>query len=143
MDIEAELKKAFPAREEYVDCAGQKRVFELCVDPIAGPGYLLAAREITDDEFGYEFAVFSETDPFGGFVRLRDRIRRGLAQRYFIGSPEKLDMSHDELAGWISHKGLVVDGQLLRWASLKQLLQIYEGSQIQLRVCAREEEWRT
>ena len=134
-DTETRLKESFPMREEYVDCTGRTRVFELYVDRVLTPGcYLLAAREITEEKYCYEFSVFAEADPFSGFGRLRGKIRRGLSRKYLVGNGNNVSMSHDELAGSISYRGLVVDGQLVPWDTLQKLLLTHEGFHIHLRI---------
>lgn len=141
VDVEAKLKEHFPSRETFVDCTGKSRVFELRVDETATPGYLLAAYELTEESQGYEFAVFAEADPFGGFGRLREKVCRGLARRYLIGPPDELHMSHDELAGHVRHEGIVVDGQLMNWEHLIDLIRNQEGAQFHFRFRSRENEW--
>ena len=139
-EIEAQVRKSFPRQEEYIDCSGQKRVFELDLGQVLSPGFLLSAREITESEYGYEFSVFAEADPFAGFGRLRRKIRRELSRRYLMRTDEGgLSMSHDELAGIISDQGLVVDGQLLRWAKLRELILTHEGFHIHLKISGGDE----
>lgn len=138
-EIEAQVRKYFPKQEEYTDCTGQKRVFELYLDRVLTPGYILAAREVTDSEYFYEFSVFAEADPFAGFGRLRDKIRREISRRYLIGIGESVSLSHNELAGLISYRGLIVDGQLVPWSKLQELLLTHEGFHIHLSITSRNE----
>jgi len=141
MDVEKKLRESFPTREEFIDCTGRTRVFELRVNRTASPGYLLAAYELTEESSGYEFAVFAEADPFGGFGRLRDKIRRGLARKYLVGPPEQLHMSYDEIAGHVTHEGIIVDGELMQWNLLTDLIRHQEGAQFHFRFRSRENEW--
>lgn len=138
-EIEAQVRKSFPVREEYMDCTGQIRVFELCLDRVLSPGYLLRAKEITEEEYCYEFEVFAESNPFIGFGRLREKIRRGMSRRYLVVNHSRLSMSHDEIAGSISYRGLIVDGQLLPWEELQKLLLTHEGFHIELRIRGGDE----
>lgn len=138
-EIEAQVRKSFPMREEYTDCAGQLRVFELYLDRVLSPGYLLRAKEITETEYCYEFEVFAESNPFIGFGRLREKIRRGISRKYLVVDHGHLSMSHDVMAGSISYQGLIVDGQLLPWEKLWELLLTHEGFHIELRVRGGDE----
>ena len=137
--IEEQIHKNFPMQEQYIDCSGKSRTFELYLDRALNPGFLLSAREITESECSYKFSVYSEADPFDGFGRLRGKIRRELSRRYLIGSGEKVSMSHNELAGTISHGGLIVDGQLLPWNKLQEQLLTHEGFHINLSITSGDE----
>lgn len=138
-EIEAQVRKSFPVREEYTDCTGRNRVFELFLDRVLSPGYLLRAKEITEEEYCYEFEVFAESNPFIGFGRLREKIRRGISRKYLVVNHGRLSMSHDEMAGSISYQGLVVDGHLLPWEKLRELLLAHEGLHIELRIRSGDE----
>ncbi|WP_200375389.1 DUF7686 domain-containing protein [Thiocystis violacea] len=138
-DVDAMLEESFPKQERYIDCAGQIRIFELYVDRIITPGYLLAAREITEGDCCYKFRVFAEVDPFAGFGRLRAKIRRGLSRRYLIRDHDRISMSHDDLSGTISSQGIVVDGQIISWDEFQELLLTHEGFRIELHICEGDE----
>jgi hypothetical protein len=138
-NVNAMLDSSFPKQESYIDCAGKTRIFELYVDRILTSGFLLAAREITEGDCCYEFRMFAEADPFSGFGRLRAKIRRGLARKYLVREPDGISMSHDDLAGTISARGIVVDGKLLSWEEFQGLLLTHEGFQIELHVSEGDE----
>jgi len=138
-DVDAMLEKSFPKHEKYVDCSGRTRTFKLYVDRVLTRGYLLVAREVTDAEYCYEFRVFAEADPFGGFGRLRAKIRRGLSRKYLIRNGDRVSLSHDELSGTISSRGIVVDGQLLPWDEFRDLLLTHEGFYVALHISEGDE----
>lgn len=137
--LDKELEKTLPRIEEYIDCCGQTIKFQLYLERSFDPGFLLVAQEVTDNEYGYCFRVFAEANPFDGLGRLRMKIRRGISKKYLIRKGESTYLSHDELSGLITNFGLVVDGELLSWKALRDLLLIKQGCQIDMKLSGNDE----
>jgi hypothetical protein len=132
--LDTRIRKAFPCQEVFLDCAGTPRKFTIEMGECLSEGYLLSAREITDYPGGYEFRAFSATSPFEALGRLQLKIRRGLATKYLLDHEHILEMTHDRVKGYISPRGLVVDGKLISWEQLRKLLTSQEGLSIDIRV---------
>ncbi len=123
----------FPLREEFEDFSGKKRTF--VVNCHEGPfGYTVRAREEKPKSEGYEFAAFSETNPYSALGRLRDKARKSMATRH-LGSGH--DMLHDKLQGRITSDGnggalLVVDGLAVDMGKLSRFFSTHEGWEFEL-----------
>jgi hypothetical protein len=118
----------------FVDCTGQKRIFKIKQLPSPNKGYLLEARELRDDaREGYKFQQFSAASVHEALGLLRRKIRRGLARRHVYEGPRELDLLADDMAGHISSGGVIVDGCLIEFDRLIDLLQTYEAWNLELR----------
>ena len=123
----------FPLREEFEDFSGKKRTF--VIDCHADPfGYTVRAREEKPKGEGYEFAAFSETNPYSALGRIRDKARKSMATRH-LGSGH--NMLHDKLQGRITSDGnggalLVVDGLAVDMGKLSRFLSTHEGWEFEL-----------
>jgi hypothetical protein len=124
----------FPREEKYVDCSGMERLFEITLKPIIVDGYLVHAREITNDKYGYEFSIYSSASPFEALGRLRHKIRRGLSRKYLSKHQEQITFSHDEAVGEIDGDGIIIDGRLVNWHELESILISFSGFQIKLQI---------
>ncbi|MBN1543314.1 hypothetical protein JW992_14330 [candidate division KSB1 bacterium] len=121
-------QKDFPLEDEFEDFTGKKRVFR--VDCHNSPlGYTVRAVEVNPKDEGYEFSVYSETNPYDALGRLREKARRAMAVRHLSSNR---DMLHDKLCGRITvdEDGaplLVVDGIGVDRDDLARILSMYEG----------------
>ena len=126
---------AYEERESFTDCAGAIRSFDLTIHHVPGAGFSGHAYEVTSaPDGGYIFRSFAEASFTTALVRLRGKIRAGLAQRFLIHDGDALDMPLERLCGRIDCDGVVVDGRLLDWTALQSLLQTYEGWEFELRI---------
>lgn len=130
--MEASKEPFLPRFEQYLDCSGQMREFELYQSP-QSEGVLLYALEVGQKP-GYEFSAWSSA--FGDAIgKLRRKIREGVSRRYLAEHPQHgLQMLTGQLAGQISQTGLVVDGRLLPWEALIEQLQASQGFNISLEI---------
>jgi hypothetical protein len=124
---------SFPLRESFVDCRGETREFIIDFSRSDDERFLTAV-EATDAEGRYEFAAMLEADPYLALGRLRRTIRRGSSTRYLQSSGGRLALSHDALKGRIGYGGVAVDGRLVSFAELLELIQSYEGFHLSLEV---------
>ena len=128
-------KSDFPRREEFEDFSGEMRTF--VIDCYEGPfGYTVRAREENPKGEGYEFAVYSETNPYSALGRLREKARRSMATRYLSSGH---NMLHDKLRGRITSDGhggvlLVVDGLAVDIDELARFLSTHEGWEFELSI---------
>ena len=125
----------FPSSESFTDCAGVRRHFELDCRHLPNHGYAAEAREVTSSEHGgYVFKAFAEASGTLALARLRGKVRQGLGQRFLIKEGSGFEMPFERIRGRIDSDGVVVDGQLLTWDELLELLQPYEGWEFDLRI---------
>lgn len=125
----------FFEREWFTDCRDQRREFELSIHAIPNHGFSAFAREVTQrEDGGYIFRTFSENSWSLALARLRGKVRAGLAQRFLIRHEGELEMPLERLAGRIDREGVVVDGQLMDWSALQELLSPYEGWEFELKI---------
>ena len=125
----------FFEREWFTDCRDQRREFELSIHAIPNHGFSAFAREVTQrEDGGYIFRTFSENSWSLALARLRGKVQAGLAQRFLIRHEGVLEMPLERLAGRIDREGVVVDGQLLDWSALQELLSPYEGWEFELKI---------
>ena len=125
----------FFEREWFTDCRDQRREFELSIHAIPNHGFSAFAREVTQrEDGGYIFRTFSENSWSLALARLRGKVQAGLAQRFLIRHEGELEMPFDRLAGRIDREGVVVDGQLMDWSALQELLSPYEGWEFELKI---------
>ena len=125
----------FLEREWFTDCRDRRREFELSIRAIPNHGFSAFAREVTQQEDGgYIFRTFSENSWSLALARLRGKVRAGLAQRFLISHEGVQEMPLERLAGRIDREGVVVDGQLLDWSALQELLSPYAGWEFELKI---------
>ena len=125
----------FFEREWFTDCRDRRREFELSIRAIPNHGFSAFAREVTQQEDGgYIFRTFSENSWSLALARLRGKVRAGLAQRFLISHEGVQEMPLERLAGRIDREGVVVDGQLLDWSALQELLSPYAGWEFELKI---------
>ena len=125
----------FFEREWFTDCRDQRREFELSIHAIPNHGFSAFAREVTQrEDGGYIFRTFSENSWSLALARLRGKVQAGLAQRFLIRHEGVLEMPFERLVGRIDDEGVVVDGQLLDWSALQELLSPYEGWEFELKI---------
>ena len=123
----------FPHRESFRDCRGEVR--EFVIDFARDDDHrFLRAVEVAEGEGRYVFEAMSETDPYLALGRLRQTIRRELSRRYLQSGQGRLELSHDVLEGRIANGGVAVDGELVSFADLVELIQTYEGFHLSLRI---------
>ncbi len=133
-DTESNLP-AFCDRESFIDCAGQRREFDLSIHTVPNHGFSGQAFEVTKAEHGgYIFRSFAETSLALALGRLRSAVRAGIAQRFLIQNGDQREMPFERLRGRIDAEGVVVDGKLLDWSALKNLLSEYEGWDFDLHI---------
>jgi hypothetical protein len=135
---DARLEEILPRAEEYIDCAGVKRVFTVYrYRPILRLGYLFCAQEqgVPDDQ-GYLFDVFTDGCPFQGLVRLTQKIKAGLATKYLEeDSQGTLKMRAGTITGRLVSGGVNVDGRHICWDDFEEMLaKSNDGSQFELRL---------
>ncbi len=131
----AHLAGLYQRSESFFDFSGAVREFIVTQLPRdAEFGAMVRAVEVTDTPPGYEFSSWSPTlgDALG---KIRGKIRKRLSTRYAIERPDRtIAMTHDRLVGTIASEGLVVDGKLLGWQALIDLLLVNNGDDIKVRV---------
>lgn len=134
--------------DEYVDCQGNRRVFEL--SEVAG-GLFLAARELTrDDRPGLRFTLEARSGEMPPWGAMRDRIRNRLAQRSVVNSGGHLTLLTSTVRGQLAEPdrerageepiAVVVDDMVLSWSQLGELLQSHVGFGIRLELREAGEE---
>jgi hypothetical protein len=122
----------FPVSDEYIDFAGKKRTFDLELTELPH-GYVCIARESGKDGDGYQFQSFSRIDPSECLAQLRRKIPKVLSVRHLIQDEGSLQPGHDRLRGRIAYGGVVIDGRLIAFEELVNMMQAYEGFQFDLR----------
>lgn len=114
---------------EFTDFCGNIRTFEL--SGFITIGYTIIAKEIGGNP-GYEFEAFSFSSPHEAMNKLVDKIRLSLATR-------NLDPNHfphllaQRCTGRVVGEGVVVDGQLVSWDKLIEMVQSHEGWEFELK----------
>ena len=126
-------------KEPVEDFTGKMRTFIITCHHIPGVGYNLEAEEEGKNREGYLFSAFSEHSPYAALGELRRKMRRALATRHLTYSHGHYQCLHDTLRGRIGvsfGRGLyvVVDGTLLSWGELGNLMETYEGWQFRLEI---------
>ncbi len=130
------LESSFPFAEEFMDCSGHTRQFEISLYKMSGGDFRIEAKERSPEE-GYRFEVYSPvySDPAIGSAlgNLRNRIRERLATRYLrADKAHSKELTHNELRGRISYNGIIVDGSLLTFDDLKTILTTREGFEVRV-----------
>lgn len=111
-----------PKEEAFIDCTGRHISFVIDEVPTPNDGYLFEANETTDSKYGYQLSAWSLC-PSDCLQKLKIKIRRELARKYLIETTEESpEMSHDKMWGIINENGLVVDGKLISWFRLADML---------------------
>jgi hypothetical protein len=123
----------FPFTENFRDCGGNLREFEIDLLLTEG-GYYLRAWETRDGFGGYQFAAHHAASPYAALGDLRRRIAVGLATRYLDGEEGPRGLSHDCAVGHIGHGCVVVDGEEIPFEEFAGILQTYEGCAFELRL---------
>lgn len=130
--IPNEIESKFPMVESFLDYSGAKRSFTISIIGVCG-GMVLSAKEITEPPDGYEFDVFTTNDPWGALGTLRSKIRKGISTRYLHEDRRGISLAHNTIYGRIS-TGLLVDGKLRTYDDIINLLSIYQGHNIKIRI---------
>ena len=127
-----DVKKDFPIIDEYHDCAGKKKVFQINNQQLPN-GWFLTAIEQQSDEHGYQIEAFSETSPYLALGEIRKKIRKALSVKYLGLSADSVTLTHEKMCGSLiydreseSH-GLLVDGRFISMTELETILSGYEG----------------
>lgn len=133
-----DIEKQFPFREEFHDFAGCPRQFEITLHAVHGEIFGIIANELSRSE-GYRFEVGLEVRTLAAvgaaLGKIRRKIRNALATRNLRRDTHGAKMfAADELYGWISSDGLIVDGELLRFEEFNKLLKTHEGFEIRVKV---------
>lgn len=137
-DIPEQFENAFPLHEEYLDHSGRPRRFEVSLRKGPTGDFFVEAREPSPVE-GYRFEVYSTIysmpavgDALG---RLRVKIRKVLATRYLHTDAQgRKVLTHNEISGRISCDGIVVDGTLVSFKELAEILTASEGFDISVKI---------
>jgi hypothetical protein len=119
--------------EDFLDCTGKPRTFKL--EPYSNDLWLQAV-EVTGEAAGLRFCLPAR-DGVLAWGEMREKIRRRLAQRDVVRTPEgKLVMlTHlvrGQVASTSSTRGergprVLVDDMEISWEELGRLLECYEG----------------
>lgn len=121
----------FPQKEHFLDFAGKKREFEYFVHH-NDSGFMVWAKETKDR--GYEFHAFSEVNPVNALGEIRQKIKKRLSTRYLQKEQGKYYLYHNEAKGQISSGGIIVDGVFIPFEQLNEMIQIYEGFHIEIKI---------
>ena len=125
--LDKKISESFPIIETFEDVTGVEKTFvSICTKTVSEFSYSVSAKE-KDKENGYEFAVYTDTDPFVALGDLRQKIRRGLSTKFLTNFQGKPMPRFDELEGRISYGGVVVDGNFISFEDFSEMLQTYEG----------------
>lgn len=133
-----DLEKSFPFREEFFDHSGCTREFEISLHTVHREVFGIVANEVSQVQ-GYRFDVGLDVCSMAAIGsalgKLRRKIRGALVTRNLQrDSQGKKAFARDQLYGRVSSDGLVVDGELLRFEEFNELLKVYEGFEIWLRI---------
>ena len=123
----------FPLKERYYDCAGNK--LEFVIDNIhLGDSYLVVATEVTNsNREGYEFSSLSYSIA-QALGNVRKKINEGISTKYLSLDPTCLSLSTDIAKGRITDNGLVIDGTLVSFEQVQDILAVYTGFEIELKI---------
>jgi hypothetical protein len=132
-------RASFPMREEHVDCAGVRHVFEISLHEVP-TGWVVMATEVEGESSRYEFKAFSPVNEYLALAAVRSKIRRALAVKYLEGRPGRRALSHDMMRGTILYDSdagcicVLVDGQVLSLDEFQEILAQYEGWEFSLEI---------
>ena len=133
------VNQDFPIIDEYYDCAGKKKVFQINNQQLPN-GWFLTAIEQQSDEHGYQIEAFSETSPYLALGQIRKKIRKALSVKYMDMSEDSVALTHEKMYGSLiydrdseSH-GLLVDGRFISMDELETILSGYEGWEFDLSI---------
>ena len=129
-----EQKPFLPRVESFQDCTGRTRSFNITQGQ-QPEGVLVTASEIDPPQMpGYEFAVWSSTMGNAlGLLRLK--IKEGISRRYLgIDTGRGVEMLTHTVRGMLDYGGVVVDGRVLSYDQLLQVLSSFEGSAIEIKI---------
>lgn len=132
------VESKFPLEEEFVDYSGRPRRFRIMLRKQEVESFFVEARELSQSE-GYWFEVYSpiySVSALGSALgKLRGKIRKSLATRYlYVDAKGKKCLTHDEIRGRVLDKGIVVDGTLLSFRDLEEVLRTREGLEIFIKI---------
>jgi len=133
------VNQDFPIIDEYYDCAGKKKVFQIN-NQIVPNGWHLTATEQQPNGHGYQIEAFSETSPYTALGQIRTKIRKALSVKYMDLSEDSVALTHEKMYGSLiydheseSH-GLLVDGRFISMDKLETILSGYEGWEFDLSI---------
>ena len=135
-------KLNFPLKETVKDYADLKRIFTINLYESPIGGHLLIAKEdrAKNDNGGYQFEAYHESNVGLALGDLRRKIKKHLSVRFLEESAGKNYPRNDELVGLITSGGIVVDGIYIEFNEFSQMLDSYEGFQFKLTIKDRLEE---
>lgn len=131
------LATGVPKRRKYMDCAGVEHEFEHTPHELPGQcGWSMYAVEVNPPTCpGYRFRSDVCTSLYTAYLDVHRQIERAMARKHIqwegSGAP---DMFDGVLAGEIAYNGLVIDGQLMKFADLQRLLTTYEGFPVKISI---------
>jgi hypothetical protein len=114
---------------EVTDFSGKVRVFKL--SGYLTIGYTIVAKELAERDRGYEFSAFSYSSPHEALSKLGEKIRTALATRNLDPNNFPHLLSH-KCTGRIASGGIVVDGEFVSWESFTEMVQAYEGWELEI-----------
>ncbi|MCP4232355.1 MAG: hypothetical protein GY770_02045 [Aestuariibacter sp.] len=127
----------FPFHESYLDYAGNELNFVITVRKTLTNGFIVNAVE-ENKPYGYEFQTYTPSDPYAALGEIRDKIRKGLSTCYVRKGKHDWELTHDSLRAKISHLGIIVNGQLIQYEQLSEMLKTYEGFNISIEISGPE-----
>jgi len=139
------------AMDEYhLDHRGKKRLFRLR-NYERGSGSFLEAMEVRKSEpTGWTFRLHYNSDvQMAPYYEMRTRLRERLATRDLVRDPDTGELSNltntiraQVSSGQDPRRGppLLVDGELITWRELGQLLRAYEGWGLRIQITDTGEE---
>ena len=136
-----------PMVDEYLDCSGNKRKFELSV--YAGGRFLQAVELRRGERSGPRFVMAIKPGEDAPWGPMRDRIRERLSQRDIVRDEKgEIHDLHRLIRAQITDAGrndigtplLLIDDQEITWEELGQALMTYSGwdLRIEIRDCCEE-----
>lgn len=123
----AKFLSRFPETKDFVDCAGNTRVFNFIWIGTDEDGYHFHATEVTDSLEGYFFEGYSDTNPINAFSETVMKVRKAMSQKFLDPTSEKPSLLHLEAEGRVSSGGVVIDGRFVSFEDLSELIQTHEG----------------
>src|SRR6266404_1004480 len=129
-----DAEKQFPFQEEFLDYSGRARQFEISLHKVHGHVFGIEARELSELQ-GYRFEIDLDVCSISAIgsalAKLRRKIRNAVVTRNLQRDKRGNKVfARDEIRGRISCSGIVVDGELLGFKELEDLLTTYEGFEI-------------
>jgi len=133
--------KDFPEQDSFQDYRGKTISFKYDLFD-AKSLFSLHAREITNSDFGREFAAYDIISPANALAKIRAKIKEELNKRYFAEEDGRdfAEMNFDYFRGNITcdienHEAcLIVDGKKMSMYDLEKILSSHEGFQIEIKI---------